>query len=108
MLHFKYHALARRQQFEGGRNPPADFESHQAAFRIGRRSLVLLAIEEINGRAVATQVGRVFGRLIFRPAAAAAEMIEADIGYDAAHPRIKTTLETEPRQIFVNFQKSFL
>ena len=35
-------------------------------------------------------------------------MIEADVGDDAVRPGIKAALETEARQIPVNFQESFL
>ena len=35
-------------------------------------------------------------------------MIEADVGDDAVRPGIKAALETEARQIFVNFQEGFL
>ena len=70
--------------------------------------VILLPVEEIAGQHLAIQVRRKLGRLVFRAAASAAQMIEADIGDDTVHPGIKAALEAETRQIFVNFQESFL
>src|SRR4029077_18576728 len=37
-----------------------------------------------------------------------AQVIEADVGNDAVRPGIKTALESETRQVFINFQEGFL
>src|ERR1700722_7956649 len=108
MLHLENHAFARRQPFERGGNPAADFHALHTALRIGRRFGVLLAVKEIGGWRVAILVGRKFRGLIFRAAAPAAQMIEADIGYDSLGSGIEGALQTETPKIFVNFQERFL
>jgi hypothetical protein len=53
-------------------------------------------------------VSGVFGSLVFRAAASAAEMIETDVRNDAVHPGVETALEAKSMQILVNLDESFL
>jgi hypothetical protein len=68
----------------------------------------LLPVEEIRGVRVALRIRGVIGGLVFRTAAPAAKVIEANVRYDAIHPRIETALEAEAVQILIDLNKRFL
>ena len=48
------------------------------------------------------------GGLVFRMAAAAAQMIEADVGHNAVNPGVEGAIKAEARQVAINFQECFL
>ncbi len=68
----------------------------------------LLAIEEVRRATLVGGVGVDDGRLVFRMAATAAQMIEADVGHNAINPGVEGAIEAEPRQVAINLQECFL
>src|SRR5712692_10651323 len=106
MLHFKDHALTRREPLERRGDVPADFLTYQVALRIGSDPVFPLPVEEV-GRPRLT-AGDDLRCLVFGAAVAPAHVVEAYIGDDAIDPGIKAALEAEAVQVLVDFQESFL
>src|SRR2546422_11498346 len=106
MLHFKDHALARREPLKRGGDVPADFLTHQVALRVGSDPAFPLPVKEV-GRPRLT-AGDNLRRLVFRAAVAPAHVVEAHIRDDAIDPGIKAALEAEAVHVLINFKESFL
>src|SRR5271165_5737785 len=103
MLHFKNDALARRQSFHRCRQPCLNLFPRKVPLGIERGTILPLAFEEV--RAPILILRRVqFRSLILRSCLAAAQVIQAYVGYDAVEPGVKAALETEAVEIAVDLK----
>jgi len=65
-------------------------------------------VEKIPRGGAVMHADRGFRRLIFGPAVPTAELVQANICYNAIYPGIEAALKTEAGQILINFQERFL
>ncbi len=96
VLHLKNNAFARGQALHGYGDARLDFFADESALGVQRRALLALAFEEI-GDALLVEAGIQFGSLIFGARLTAAQVVQANVGYDAVEPGVKAALEAERR-----------
>src|SRR6266550_7606137 len=107
VLHLKNDAFARRKTLHGSGDARLDFLADEGALGVQRRALLTLALEKV-GDALLVKAGIQFRSLIFRARLAAAQMVQANVGYDAVEPGVKAALEAETMEIAVDLQECFL
>ena len=66
-----------------------------------------LPLEKV-GDAFFAMVGSELGGLVFRPSLTPAEVIEANVGYDAVEPGVEAAFKAEAVEIPIDFEKGFL
>src|SRR5713226_2334359 len=107
MLHFENNPLARGKPFHRCRDPRLNFFSDESAFGIERGTMFALAFEEIGDAFVVASAADL-RCLVFGTRLAAAQLIEANISYDAVEPGVEAALEAKAMQIAVHLEEGFL